>query len=475
MKTSLVTVCTLLTVVSSGGGMIHDEIKETGTEGSAAVIHCPYTKGYETYIKYFCKGVYKNCTTLLQTNREDSWRHEGRLSLNDNKEQRLIVATIRDLRMEDTGPYGCGIERIGQDPFTLVRLTVNKAPRPPQTLNSTTGYTSVPSNVSSTVPTTVSTRPTPVMLHEEVKETGTEGSAAVIHCPYTKGYETYIKYFCKGVYTNCTTLLQTNGEDSWRHEGRLSLNDNKEQRLIVVTIRDLRMEDTGPYSCGIERIGPDPFTLVRLTVNKAPQPPQKLNTTTSSTFKSEGSSTAAVTNTTVSSSRQTGPQPSTDSGSLPKAGGSLCGVLLVMIFISGLYCALRSRAPKDGIVSGQSNSVRNTEDVPLYEEIRATDVNNSITTHQCPAEHSRNTSTTDQRHNSHPTSITVYSTVTDVDLDNTLRASHTHPSTDLQNQGPEHQYSEVYFINNPDINPALTNEEPYSPEKEVLYNPIYVL
>ncbi|XP_066518320.1 CMRF35-like molecule 1 [Hoplias malabaricus] len=138
MKTSLVTVCTLLTVVSVGGGMIHDEVKETGTEGSAAVIHCPYTKGYETYIKYFCKGVHKNCTTLLQTNGEDSWRREGRLSLNDNKEQRLIVATIRDLRMEDTGPYGCGIERIGQDPFTLVRLTVNKAPRPPQRPQTTT-------------------------------------------------------------------------------------------------------------------------------------------------------------------------------------------------------------------------------------------------------------------------------------------------------------------------------------------------
>ncbi|XP_066506512.1 CMRF35-like molecule 1 [Hoplias malabaricus] len=146
MKTSLVTVCTLLTVVSGGGGMIHEEVKETGTEGSAAVIHCPYTKGYETYIKYFCKGVYTNCTTLLQTNGEDSWRHEGRLSLTDSKEQRLIVVTIRDLRMEDTGPYGCGIERIGQDPFTLVRLTVNKAPQPPQKLNITT----------------VSTRPTPV-------------------------------------------------------------------------------------------------------------------------------------------------------------------------------------------------------------------------------------------------------------------------------------------------------------------------
>ncbi|XP_066518295.1 CMRF35-like molecule 6 [Hoplias malabaricus] len=323
------------------------------------------------------------------------------------------------------------------------------------------------------------------MIHDEVKETGTEGSAAVIHCPYTKGYETYIKYFCKGVYKNCTTLLQTNGEDSWRREGRLSLNDKKIQRLIVVTIKDLRIEDTGPYGCGIERIGQDPFTLVHLTVNKAPRPPQRPQTTTVSTTVSStvsthttpGNSTAAVTNTTGNSSKLTDPQPSASSGSLPTAGGALCGVLLVLIVISGLYCALRSRASKDtrALVSGRSNSVRNTEDVPLYEEIQATDVNNSITTHQCPAEHSRNTSTTDQRHNSHPTITTVYSTVTDVDLDNTLGASHTHPSTDLQSQGPEHQYSEMYFINNPDINPALKNEDTYSSGKQVIYNPIYLL
>ncbi|XP_066516713.1 polymeric immunoglobulin receptor-like [Hoplias malabaricus] len=230
----------LLLSVVSGGIMLHEEITETGTEGRAAVIHCPYTEGYETYVKYFCKGVYKHCTTLMQTNREVNQTYKGRFTLTDNKDERQIVVTISDLRMEDTGLYGCGIEKVGHDPFTVVHLTVNKV-------------------LSDS------------MLYEEVKETGTMGSAAVIHCPYTEGYETYIKYFCKRVYKNCTTLLQTNGEDSWRHEGRLSLTDDKEQRLIVVTIRDLRMEDTGPYGCGIERTGQDLFTLVHLTVNKAPR------------------------------------------------------------------------------------------------------------------------------------------------------------------------------------------------------------
>uniref|UniRef100_A0AAR2KV84 Immunoglobulin V-set domain-containing protein n=1 Tax=Pygocentrus nattereri TaxID=42514 RepID=A0AAR2KV84_PYGNA len=94
------------------------------------------------------------------------------------------------------------------------------------------------------------------------------GNIAVITCPYSKGYESYTKYFCKGGYTDCENILKSNGKDSWTSKDRIIMNDDTEQKKLVVTIRDLRMEDAGDYGCGIETTGRDPFTLVHLKVIK---------------------------------------------------------------------------------------------------------------------------------------------------------------------------------------------------------------
>ncbi|XP_036412990.1 CMRF35-like molecule 3 isoform X2 [Colossoma macropomum] len=129
MRNLRVTIFMLLSVVS---GMLHDEITETGTDGNVAVITCPYSTGYESYTKYFCKGGYLHCVTLIKSHGMDSFTYKGRIIMNDNTEQKKLVVTISDLRMEDAGDYGCGIELTGRDPFTLVRLKVNKAPKPPK-------------------------------------------------------------------------------------------------------------------------------------------------------------------------------------------------------------------------------------------------------------------------------------------------------------------------------------------------------
>ncbi|XP_036412991.1 CMRF35-like molecule 5 isoform X3 [Colossoma macropomum] len=130
MRNLRVTIFMLLSEVVSG--MLHDEITETGTDGNVAVITCPYSTGYESYTKYFCKGGYLHCVTLIKSHGMDSFTYKGRIIMNDNTEQKKLVVTISDLRMEDAGDYGCGIELTGRDPFTLVRLKVNKAPKPPK-------------------------------------------------------------------------------------------------------------------------------------------------------------------------------------------------------------------------------------------------------------------------------------------------------------------------------------------------------
>ncbi|XP_037399735.1 uncharacterized protein LOC119264820 isoform X1 [Pygocentrus nattereri] len=141
MRSLRVTIVMLLSVVS---GMLHVEITETGTEGNIAVILCPYSKVYESYTKYFCKGLYKDCETLLKSNGKDFWTSKDRIIMNDDTEQKKLVVTIRDLRMEDAGDYGCGIETTGRDPFTLVHLKVIKAPKPPKRTQSNPTRSSPP-------------------------------------------------------------------------------------------------------------------------------------------------------------------------------------------------------------------------------------------------------------------------------------------------------------------------------------------
>lgn len=107
------------------GVVLNDNVYENGSEGSAAVIQCPYTAKYKTYPKYFCK-VYIDCKTLIKTDGQTAWTFGGRLSLHDNTEKNTFVVTINNLSIGDEGQYGCGVKITGQDLFTVVHLTVRK-------------------------------------------------------------------------------------------------------------------------------------------------------------------------------------------------------------------------------------------------------------------------------------------------------------------------------------------------------------
>ncbi|KAK3511205.1 hypothetical protein QTP70_032255 [Hemibagrus guttatus] len=107
--------------------MLNDGVHEKGSEGNSAVISCSYAEPYKTSPKYFCKEIHKNCETLLKTDGQNDWKLEERLSLHDSKEKNMFVVTINNLRVEDAGRYGCGVETTGQHRLTVVHLTVTKA------------------------------------------------------------------------------------------------------------------------------------------------------------------------------------------------------------------------------------------------------------------------------------------------------------------------------------------------------------
>uniref|UniRef100_A0A3B1JMZ6 Immunoglobulin V-set domain-containing protein n=1 Tax=Astyanax mexicanus TaxID=7994 RepID=A0A3B1JMZ6_ASTMX len=92
---------------------ISDVPTVTGYRGSSVEIRCPYDSGYETNMKYLCRGA---CSNLPLGNKDipvksGSTAKDQRFSLKDDTAARVFTVTITDLRPEDAGQYWCGIKR----------------------------------------------------------------------------------------------------------------------------------------------------------------------------------------------------------------------------------------------------------------------------------------------------------------------------------------------------------------------------
>ncbi|XP_030206657.1 CMRF35-like molecule 5 [Gadus morhua] len=91
-----------------------------GSVGGTVRIECTHTNAY-TNKKYFCKG---KCEDVKDVLISTSARGSDRYSIKDNGN--TFITTIRDLRLEDTGTYWCGIHRFLLDTYVKVYLKVNK-------------------------------------------------------------------------------------------------------------------------------------------------------------------------------------------------------------------------------------------------------------------------------------------------------------------------------------------------------------
>ncbi|XP_071246061.1 CMRF35-like molecule 5 isoform X5 [Salvelinus alpinus] len=108
-------------------------ITKRGTEGGHSSIQCPYDRGFETNQKYLSKGIwaYRVDVIKTQTHQHPAWTHEGRFSLFDDTERRVFTVTITNLILEDSGTYWCEINTWWWYNKTEFRLTVDRAPVPP--------------------------------------------------------------------------------------------------------------------------------------------------------------------------------------------------------------------------------------------------------------------------------------------------------------------------------------------------------
>ncbi|XP_060905657.1 polymeric immunoglobulin receptor-like isoform X2 [Labrus mixtus] len=218
--------CVALSGVSNSAALI----TVSGYEGKAVGISCSYGMGYESYEKYLCRN---DCggNDVLVTTTETS---KNRFSIYDDKEKRVITASISGLTLADAGKYWCGVTRTGTDTYTEVKLLVGKDS----------------------------------CCDQSTRIQSYEDSSVDLSCPYEQKDQNNLKYICRGNQPS-TCLQQALVTSDYKQKGYFSLADNKMSMKFTVTITSLTLKDSGPYLCGVQRKSDlDVFTAVSLEVNE---------------------------------------------------------------------------------------------------------------------------------------------------------------------------------------------------------------
>ncbi|XP_011360191.2 CMRF35-like molecule 7 [Pteropus vampyrus] len=96
---------------------------------------------------------------------------------------------------------------------------------------------------------------------------GLERGSLTVRCRYDPGWEANSKWWCRGQFWSlCEILVQTTQSARERVEGRVSIRDNQKDRLITVTMKELKRDDQDTYWCGISRVGTDRGVSVKVII-----------------------------------------------------------------------------------------------------------------------------------------------------------------------------------------------------------------
>lgn len=97
---------------------------------------------------------------------------------------------------------------------------------------------------------------------------GPEKGSLTVHCRYNPGWEAYVKWWCRGTkWDSCDTLIRTTKSEQKVTQNRVSLTDNQRERLITVTMKELRRDDQDTYWCGIQRSGTDLGAPIKVIID----------------------------------------------------------------------------------------------------------------------------------------------------------------------------------------------------------------
>ncbi|KAL7852056.1 hypothetical protein SRHO_G00178410 [Serrasalmus rhombeus] len=328
----------------SGGG---ESERVTGYSGGGVLIKCRYDKKYTSNPKYLCEGPWSNCTDKIATDAKNEWINRGRFSLFDDTRAAQFWVVIRELTVEDSGTYHCGVDiRFYFDIYTPVELKV-EADQDYEKSISVTGHVEGRVNIS---------------------------------CKYPQSHSSVPKFLCRMMGNgDCSYKTSVDESRRWRNEGKFSLHDDRARQTFTVININLSEEDSGEFWCGAESDWTSDhgykayITQINLTVTGPDVLPQSSTPISSST-----------TQPTTSSTPETASSPLSTTGSPPPAfpvssvvTGVSVVVLLLLIGLLFFVVTLRKRNKTQGPASIQSQSHRGSSDnhtvsrdVYVYEEVK---------------------------------------------------------------------------------------------------------
>ncbi|CAI5650834.1 unnamed protein product [Oreochromis niloticus] len=178
---------------------------QTGYIAAKVTIRCDYPREEnKSREMFFCKDNNSICEDILPPQFHQKW-------IFTNNSQGFNVS-ISNVSLQDKGVYWCGVKLSNSYALKKIRLEVK----------SISGFT----------------------------KSETVGKNFTFLCNYTQSEQSLTKFICKGDDPSaCQTLANTNNTSK---NERFSMNDNKTQTNIIITVREVTANDSGTYWCGAE-------------------------------------------------------------------------------------------------------------------------------------------------------------------------------------------------------------------------------
>ncbi|XP_053539519.1 LOW QUALITY PROTEIN: uncharacterized protein LOC108271638 [Ictalurus punctatus] len=127
---------------------------------------------------------------------------------------------IRELTVEDTGTYQCGVDKLGIDIYTPVELKVKED----------------------------------LSYEKSISKTVHVGGDLNISCKYPESLRSDPKILCKTRLQRAACSYKESVKESRKYlnKGKFSLYDDRETQMFTVSIRNVTEQDSGEYWCGAE-------------------------------------------------------------------------------------------------------------------------------------------------------------------------------------------------------------------------------
>ncbi|XP_045045921.2 CMRF35-like molecule 9 isoform X2 [Desmodus rotundus] len=114
-------------LVLPGCGALMGPEKIRGLEGDTVSLQCTYGEKLRNHQKYWCRKtgtLFTRCSDIIYTKADGQESRRGRVSIQDSPQELRFNVTLRELTLEDSGQYWCGVKILGFDETLLVTLIV---------------------------------------------------------------------------------------------------------------------------------------------------------------------------------------------------------------------------------------------------------------------------------------------------------------------------------------------------------------